>query len=139
MGIFFHVEDTDFKLSYKSKYKNWIKAILSDEGFTLGNLNFIFTSNSYLLQINRRYLNHDYFTDVITFDYNDGLLVSGDIYISVDQVMINAQEFNTTFNNELARVIIHGVFHLLGHSDSTEKERNEMRAKENGALQSLEL
>jgi len=103
-----------------------------------GEISVIFTSNDYLLEINRKYLKHSYYTDVITFNYNMDISVSGDIFVSIEQVKINAGEIGTDFYEELSRVIIHGVLHLLEFDDIQEKDRAEMRKQENIALKELE-
>jgi rRNA maturation RNase YbeY len=99
-----------------------------------GTLNFIFTSNEQIKLMNLEYLNHNYFTDVITFDYTEGNIISGDIFISIEQVKENAGLYKTELMDELRRVMIHGVFHLMGFQDSNEEERLTMREKENDAL-----
>lgn len=139
MSVFFHSEETNFKLSGESKYEHWIIALLQERGFSAGDINVIFTSNDFLLGINQRYLNHNYFTDVITFDYSEGKNISGDIYISVVQVAVNAREYKDTFTRELARVIIHGVLHLIGFNDSNITEKREIRRMEDDALKRLDL
>jgi len=101
-----------------------------NEEKTLGNINFIFTSDKYLLEINNKYLSHNYLTDIVTFDYCENNIVNGDIYISIETVKNNSYRFNVTYLEELRRVIIHGVLHLIGYSDSDEKEKKEMREKE---------
>ena len=100
----------------------------------MGELSFIFCADEYLKKINIKYLNHDYFTDVITFDYSKEKLLFGDIYISTDRVRENSKTYNTYFNEELFRVIIHGVLHLCGFNDKTEDEKNLIRSKENEFL-----
>ena len=120
----------DFKLPAETTYDLWITATCKTEGFLIHELNYIFCDDAYLLKINQDYLQHDYLTDIITFDYVSGKNVSGDIYISIDRVMENAKEFNVSFDNELKRVMIHGVLHLMGYSDKTDTATAEMRAKE---------
>ena len=124
MPVFFHSEKIDFSLERRRAYKSWIKTIVSFYGKKVGEVNIIFTSNEYILSINQKFLNHNYFTDVITFAYNDKDIVAGDIFVSIDQVRINGEEFRVTFENELSRVMIHGVLHLLGNNDNSEKERH---------------
>ena len=101
---------------------------------TVGNINYLFCDDAYLLKINLQYLNHDTYTDIITFDYVHGSLVSGDILISIDRVEENARKYNVSFEQELHRVIIHGVLHLLGQGDKSEEEAQEMRRQETDAL-----
>ena len=120
-------------------YSKWIKSIIIEYGFTLGEINYIFCSDKYLLQINKQYLNHDYFTDIITFNYNIEKFVSSDIYISIETVAKNADYYNVTFDNELNRVMIHGILHLLGFDDKTEDEKIVMKEKEDEALDLLSL
>lgn len=120
----------DFKLDTETNYDLWITEACTTEGFLIHELNYIFCDDDYLLKINQDYLQHDYLTDIITFDYVSGKNVSGDLYISIDRVKENAEEFNASFDNELKRVMIHGVLHLMGYSDKTEAATAEMRAKE---------
>lgn len=134
MAINFFVEEISFNLKDKLKLKNWIKEICVSEGKIVGNLNYIFTSNQAVLGINKEYLKHNYFTDIITFNYNQEKLINGDLYISIDKVRENAVEYGQEFNMELHRVIIHGVFHLLGYGDSSPNEETVMRKKEDLAL-----
>jgi len=117
-----------------SSIKKWIKTTIVASDLKAGDLSFIFCSDDYLLKINQSYLNHDYFTDIITFNYNLDKLVSGDIFISVDTVRINAVEFKVSEQDEFLRVIIHGILHLLGFDDQTDLETQEMRKRENDAI-----
>jgi len=121
----------------KLKYlilKKWIKTVVFNHNFEIGNVSIIFCSDSYLLKINNDFLQHDYFTDIITFNYNELNNLSGDIFISLDTVKSNSIAFNTSFENELLRVIIHGVLHLLGFNDKTDSESIIMRSKEDESL-----
>ena len=120
----------DFKLVEENKYNSWITVVCKTEGYSIEELNYIFCDDDYLLKINQDYLQHDYLTDIITFDYVSGKKVSGDLYISIDRVKENAKDFNVTFENELKRVMVHGVLHLMGYSDKTETAIAEMRTKE---------
>ena len=104
-------------------------------GKIVGDVSFIFCDDIKILEINKQFLNHDYYTDVITFDYTEGDVIGGDIFISLETVESNAKEFLTTFDNELKRVMIHGILHLCGQNDKTPEEKQEMRYKENLALQ----
>ena len=124
MIAFFY--ETEFKLKDSRVWKNWIKESVQKEGFSIGELNYIFCDDEYLLEINRDYLNHDYYTDVIGFQYSQGSDLTGDIYISVDRITENAKENQTEFKNELARVMIHGVLHFMGYGDKTELEKQKM-------------
>lgn len=134
MPVTFHKEDTEFNLSQKLKHKRWIKAWIESRNHVCGNLAFVITSNVKLRSINQEYLNHKHFTDVITFDYTEGKKLAGDIFISIDQVKMNADSYGTYLEDELRRVMIHGVLHLQGYSDSTKEEKERMRQLENEAL-----
>jgi rRNA maturation RNase YbeY len=136
--VYFHSENTKFKFTRKRICKIWIKEIIESYRKSLGTVNIIFTSNSYLLEINQKYLNHNYFTDVITFDYSESLLISGDVFVSIDQVKVNSKDMASSFESELLRVIVHGVLHLLGFKDSNEEETQQIREKEDEALLLLE-
>lgn len=132
INIFF--EDTaEFDLSKLNVEAN-IEKLVNNENRTLGDVNYILCSDAYLLDINRQYLNHDYYTDVISFDYCEDNVISGDIFISVDTVADNAKEYGVTFEKELARVMIHGVLHFVGYNDKSDEEVPVMRAKENQYL-----
>lgn len=136
MPVFFHSEKTNFSLSKPVVVEEWLYDRISKEKKKQGDINIIFTCNEYLLEINNKYLNHNYFTDVITFDYSKSDVISGDVFISIEQVALNAEEYGETFNRELLRVIIHGVLHLLGYDDKTVTQKNRMREKEDEALKS---
>jgi len=125
----FHTEDIDFELENAEKIKQWILQTIKDEGGTLSFINYIFCSDTYLYRINVEYLDHDTYTDIITFPYSDETIES-DIFISIDRVRENAKTFNVNFERELHRVMIHGVLHLLGYGDKTEEEQQTMRARE---------
>ena len=122
--------EASFKLANEDSYKAWISAVCESDGFNLGELNYIFCDDAYLLKINRTYLQHDDYTDIITFDYTIGKVASGDIYISVERVKENADLFAVSFENELLRVMAHGVLHLMGYKDKSEEHTAQMRAKE---------
>lgn len=135
MSIVFSVEEISFNLKEKNKIKRWIKNIIENEGKKLGEISYIFCSDEYLLEINQKYLEHDTYTDIITFDYTENSdIISGDIFVSVDRVGENAREFGVTFDEEMRRVLIHGVLHLLGYPDKKPSEEKKMRQKENEAL-----
>lgn len=134
MSISFSSESPDFKLNDEPRVKKWITTIVTSQGMAVGTIGYFFCSDSYLINVNRTYLNHDTFTDIITFDYAVGNLVSGDIMISVERVGENAALFHTSFEQELLRVIIHGIWHLLGQGDKSESEVTVMRNKENSSL-----
>ena len=130
----FFFEDTDeFEINKPEVEKN-IEKLVTNENKILGDVNYILCSDAYLLDINRQYLNHDYYTDVISFDYCEENVISGDIFISVDTVADNAKEYSTTFENEIERVMIHGVLHFVGYNDKSDDEVKVMRAKENQYL-----
>ncbi len=126
--------DNSFNLKDRLKIKRWIKQVVENAGFRLGSVSYIFCSDEKILEVNKQYLNHDFYTDIITFDYVEKDIINGDIFISTDRVRENAQEFNVAFEEELHRVIIHGILHLLGQQDHTLKEEKQMRKKENEAL-----
>ncbi|QLG45272.1 rRNA maturation RNase YbeY [Costertonia aggregata] len=128
--IDYHFE-TDFTLKNEAKFTDWITRIIRSEKYSLGTINFIFCKDDYLLKVNQQYLNHDTFTDIITFDYTKGKEVSGDIFISVDRVNENAIKFKVPFEEELLRVMAHGVLHLMGFNDKSEDDIVIMREKEN--------
>jgi rRNA maturation RNase YbeY len=132
--VTFHTDKTKFRLRQKSLHKRWINSWVESRNATCGTVSIIFTSNSNLRLINRDYLNHNYYTDVITFDFSEGSSISGDIFISIDQVRINAKAYSTEQGDELRRVMIHGVNHLLGFKDGTDEEKSTMRQMENEAL-----
>lgn len=137
MAISFNFIETKDVVSQKNKVKSWIKSVAEKRGFKVGEISYIFCSDDYLLDINKTYLKHDFYTDIITFDYTDAKKISGDLYISIDRVRDNAQELNLGFEQELHRVIIHGVLHILGLKDKTEEEAKEMRKAEEECLKSL--
>lgn len=134
MSIRFSVQSVNFELVDELKLKKWIAEVVKRHGSTVGNINYLFCDDEYLLGVNQQYLNHDTYTDIITFDYVIANLISGDIMISVDRVGENAVKFGVGFEVELHRVIIHGVLHLLGQGDKSEEEAVEMRRLENEAL-----
>ena len=127
----------DVKFEYKDRRFNnsWLKLVAESEIRRLGDVNIIFCSDPYILNINLQYLGHDYFTDIITFDYCEGKKISGDLFISVDSVRENAAFYKTDFNEELHRVMVHGILHLIGYDDHTETDIKVMRSKENYYLE----
>lgn len=130
LSISFHSEDVDFQLENEQQILDWIKNTIQQEAKSATEISYIFCTDEYLYQMNLEYLNHDTYTDIITFDYTEKSVVSGDIFISIDRVKENAIKFKTTFKNELSRVIIHGVLHLLGYKDKTPEQKQVMRSKE---------
>jgi probable rRNA maturation factor len=109
----------------------WLDKVAQSEGFTVGDLTYIFCNDDYLLELNKTYLKHDTLTDIITFDYVSGTVVSGDIFISVERLLENAEAFNDTFKNERLRVMAHGLLHLMGFNDKSTEDQSIMRKKEN--------
>jgi len=131
-SVSYFTEDISFTLLQKRKTTAWIRQCILNEGKILNHLNYIFCSDDYLLQINRAYLNHDYYTDIITFNQSELMTtIEGDIYISIDRVRENANAFDKLFLQELYRVMIHGVLHLCGHDDYSEDSITTMRNLEN--------
>jgi probable rRNA maturation factor len=122
--------ETSFTLKNQKKLVKWIGDVISSEGFQVGEINYIFCDDSYLNKINQEFLNHDTFTDIISFDYTLGKEVGGDIFISIERVLENAEKFNEVFENELHRVMIHGILHFIGYKDKTKKDKTLMRTKE---------
>lgn len=119
----------------KQKINRWIKETAAEYGKKTGDIAYIFCSEERILEVNKQYLQHDYYTDIITFDYSEGQIISGDIFISVDTVKTNAQEFGVSFEQELNRILIHGILHLCGQDDKTPELRLEMTRKENLAIE----
>jgi rRNA maturation RNase YbeY len=135
--IRFFAENISFNLKNRRRIKYWIADAIIGENKIIGEINFIFCSDDYLLDMNRKYLSHDYFTDVITFDFCEGDKISGDIFISIDSVRSNSAKYGQSFANELYRVMIHGILHLCSYGDSTKPETALMRSKENIYLEKL--
>ena len=127
--IEFHFE-SEFALEDATKHSHWINRVIESEGFHLGEIAYIFCNDEYLLKLNQDYLNHDTFTDIITFDYTKGRTVSGDIFISTERVADNAKEYKVDVGAEILRVMCHGVLHLMGYKDKTIEEQRLMRKKE---------
>jgi rRNA maturation RNase YbeY len=121
-----------------TKVKRWVKTVAINHERTTGDISFIFCDDAKILEINQKYLKHDYYTDIITFDYSTGKVISGDIFISVDTVASNAEKFDTGFNREILRIIIHGILHLCGYDDQTPELRKQMTLLENEALDLFE-
>ncbi len=139
MAINFFTEDIKFELSQKLKRKKWLKRLAETEGFQIQELNYIFCSDEYLYQVNMEYLNHDDYTDIITFDNSEQeKLIEGDIFISIDRVRENAEKHQQTEERELSRVISHGIFHLVGYKDKSDSEAKQMRSKEEFAIDLFE-
>ena len=132
--ITYHYQ-TDFELKDASKYTNWIIECLQAYNCTCGPIAYIFCSDDALLQINKQHLNHDFYTDIITFQYQAAPEVSGDIYVSIDRVRENAKTYSESFEQELRRVMIHGILHLIGFRDGTDREKEEMRKREDELME----
>ncbi|MDP4240475.1 MAG: rRNA maturation RNase YbeY [Bacteroidota bacterium] len=119
----------------KQTINRWIKETAALYGKRTGEIAYIFCSDKRILEVNKQYLNHDYYTDIITFDYSEGTIISGDIFISIETVESNAEKFKVSFDEELKRILIHGILHLCGQDDKTPEMRTEMTRKENQALE----
>lgn len=128
--ITFHSESIQFELENASIITSWIEEAINKENFQVGEIAYIFCSDAYLLDLNKEHLDHDTFTDIITFNYCEDDIVHSDIFISIDRVRENAELFKVSFDDELHRVMIHGVLHLVGYNDKTEQEQIQMRSKE---------
>ena len=128
-------EDIRFELKQKMLNNRWLKMVAGSEMRRLGAINIIFCSDNYILDVNMKYLQHDYFTDIITFDYSEKDVLSGDLFISIDSVRENAQFYGTEFADELNRVMVHGVLHLIGYDDHSDADIAVMRQKENYYLE----
>ena len=127
--------ETDFELDNEALYEDWISRIIESEGFDQGEINYIFCDDEYLHKINVEYLNHDTLTDIISFDYTVGNVLQGDIFVSVERVKDNANDFNVSFEEELKRVLSHGVLHYCGYKDKSPKDEALMRSKEEEKMQ----
>ena len=135
--IRFFNKDIKFDLEKKLVFKKWIKTVVEQYDCKVGDLNVIFCNDLYILEINRQFLSHDYYTDIITFDYSEDNIINGELYISIDTVRANALEYGQSFPDELHRVIIHGALHLCGLDDHCDEDIKEMRDAENSALDLL--
>lgn len=137
MAISYFEEDIKFPDIKKGKVSTWIKEVAATYNKRVGDISYIFCSDEKILEVNRQYLEHDYYTDIITFDYTTGDVISGDLFISLETVRTNSEKFNTPYNEELHRTIIHGILHLCGINDKGPGEREIMEANENNALAML--
>ncbi|MFT6715604.1 MAG: putative rRNA maturation factor [Saprospiraceae bacterium] len=138
MPIHFYSEDVNLKITSKKKVRQWITQTILNEKLTADTISYIFCNDEYLHKMNLKYLNHDTYTDIITFDYSENKSVSGDLFISYDRIKQNASTFKSGVKKELHRVMIHGVLHLCGYRDKTETEKKLMRNKENYYLDCLD-
>lgn len=132
--ISFQAENVRMPHIQKREVKKWIRTVAATYGRKIGEIAYIFCDDDKILEVNREYLQHDYYTDIITFDYSEGHFISGDLFISLDTVKTNAEKFQAEYDQELHRVIIHGVLHLCGINDKGPGEREQMEAAENKAL-----
>jgi rRNA maturation RNase YbeY len=137
VAIRFFSDRISFQLKQKQKLSKWLKKVVADEGKKMGHLCYVFVSDKTMLKLNRQYLQHDYFTDIITFDNVSKNTISGEMYISIDTIRSNAEIYQTGFDHELWRVMVHGVLHLCGYNDKTEDEQLLMRATETKYLSLL--
>ena len=136
--VSYYTEDILFNFKERRLTSRWLKFVAESELMRLGDISIIFCSDNYILDVNIKYLQHDYFTDIITFDYCEGNKLNGDLFISIDSVRENASFYGTEFADELNRVIVHGVLHLIGYDDHTEEDIKVMRSKENYYLSQRE-
>lgn len=136
-SVTFQSEGIDFELADPGLLSEWIKTVIEREGSNLHQACYIFCSDEYLHNLNKEYLNHDTYTDIITFPYTEPPLIEGDIFISIDRVKENAGRYGVSFEQELQRVMIHGILHLCGYSDKSPEDKDRMRQKEDEALQLL--
>jgi rRNA maturation RNase YbeY len=134
MAIFYEASEIPFPKIKRRETSRWIKSVIEHYHNRVGDITYIFCRDEEILRINRQFLNHDYYTDIITFDYTENGIISGDLFISLDTVQTNAEKFGTDYNEELHRVIIHGILHLCGFKDKSPEEEKTMREKENNAL-----
>lgn len=139
MAISYTSLDIKFPPIKRRQISNWIKTVVSSYQKRVGDVAYIFCSDEEILHINKEYLNHDYYTDIITFDYTEKTIISGDLFISLDTVKTNSEKYNTDYAEELNRVIIHGILHLCGLKDKTKKDAANMRESENKALSLLKI
>lgn len=135
MEINFYTEDVELPHLDSERIINWLLNVASQNHKSIGEISYIFCSDAYLLDVNKKFLQHDYLTDVITFDYTEDDVVGGDIFISTERIADNAIDFNVSFSDELLRVIVHGVLHLIGFNDKTESDQSIMTDMENKSLQ----
>ena len=135
MPVTFHKEEVEFELPKENKLSSWLVDIAASKNKKISQIAYIFCDDEYLLNINKEYLGHDYYTDIITFPYKQGIEIESDVFISIERIRENAITFESSFEIELLRVMAHGLLHLLGYKDKTEEEKIEMTAKENWAIE----
>lgn len=135
--ISYHLEGVEKPKICTRRTSKWVKDVAEKHGKIVGEIAYIFCSDEYIIDVNRKFLNHDYYTDVITFDYSEGKKISGDIFISLDTVKTNAEAFNQDYYNELERIIIHGILHLCGFKDKEPNDKEEMTYQEDEAIKLL--
>jgi probable rRNA maturation factor len=128
--INFYNQEVDFRLKEKAKIRKWILQVVENEYKILGEISYIFCTDTYLLDINQQYLKHNTYTDIVTFDYSEEGKICGDLFISIERVNENAQKFSVNFEHELKRVLVHGILHLCGYKDKSEEDEKAMRARE---------
>ena len=139
MPLSFHSADISFILKEKSAFRKWINSEILRRSFKTGMINLIFCSDDFLLELNKKYLNHNFYTDIITFNYNEANIISGDLFICIDRIKENTLIFNTSFQQELKRVIIHGILHLMGHDDNSPDLKKKIHEEEDEALKRFPL
>ena len=139
MAITFQAENINFPKIKKRATTKWIKSVANKYNKQIGDIYYLFCTDEKILEINRQFLNHDFYTDIIAFDYSEGNKISGDIFISLETVLSNSQKYQTSFDEELHRVMIHGILHLCGLNDKSDDEIKEMRKAEDEALRMLNL
>ena len=135
--ITYNVDGVKMPRFRKRENSAWVKAVAAAYGKRVGEIAYIFVDDEKILEVNRQYLQHDYYTDIITFDYSEGDVISGDLFISLDTVRSNSEEYHTAYEEELNRVIVHSLLHLIGYKDKTDEDAAEMRSNENHCLELL--
>lgn len=139
MAVYYYAEEVKLPAIKKRETTSWIKKVAEKYGKKVGDISYIFCSDERILEINKEYLQHDYYTDIITFDYTEGNIISGDLFISLETVKTNSEQFGTEYEEELHRTIIHGILHLCGINDKGPGEREIMEENENAAIALLAM
>ena len=137
MAIRYYAKNTSYRLSEKRKIRSWISKVINTNNKVSGDINIIFTNDEYILELNKKFLERDYYTDILTFNYSNKNMISGELYISMERVMENAEKYKEDIKEELKRVIIHGILHLLGYQDRNKNEKIIMRQMENKYLKMI--